>query len=202
MSELNLDLLKEKFRKKSSVGLEDVDLAMKAVPFLIRVIDDLEVGLIKSRAKIENLQNRLNINPVMSLQGSKWKSNWSVQYEDNHNVLLIHLKGKFNYKTARKAANDILAVSGNIQDRFSVITDMYDVDPNISMKTFFHFKKASFNMKSHGLDRVVRIINPDHTYLMKLFSSKSVFSSSKTYLARDVDEARKILQEENKHLQA
>ena len=48
MSELNLESLKIKFSKKATVNIEDVDLAMNAVPYLIRVIEDLEKKLEKN----------------------------------------------------------------------------------------------------------------------------------------------------------
>ncbi len=200
---MNLDELKEKFKHKSSVDLKDIDIALKAVPFLIREVMQMEGQLKENEKRIAHLSDLINKKrPPLDKKGQKGDAKWETSVDEENNRLYIKLSGKFDYKSAKMASNSILTILPNLRDGFDVIDDISELDPEVSKRIMFHLKKVQYNLEQLKISRVIQIINPEVETLAGLFDAGAKEKGYQIYKVENIKDAESILQSGGKFLKA
>ncbi len=192
---MDLDELKKKFRHKASVDLKDIDIALKAVPFLIREFERMEGQIKDYEQRIAHLSDLLNKKrPPLERKGEKGEAKWETRVDEENNRLYIKLTGKFTYKSAKMASNSILAILSNLRDGFDVIDDISEMDPKVNKRLMFHLKKVKYTLEQLEISRVIRIINPEAETLAGLFDSGAKEKGYQVYKVESVKDAESILE--------
>ena len=96
---MELSELKKKFRHRSIVDIKDVEIAMKAVPFLVREIEKLEEKVAGYQKRLDHLSGLLQKKrPPMEKTGQKNKMKWEARVNEEENRLYINLSGELDYR--------------------------------------------------------------------------------------------------------
>lgn len=64
-NKLDIELLKNKFRHKAEADVKDINLAIKAAPFLVKEVIRLEEELELKEKMIERLKKKLSVNLLL-----------------------------------------------------------------------------------------------------------------------------------------
>lgn len=196
---MDLKILKEKFEKKSCAGVEDVQIALEATPFLVREVVKLKSKLEASNKRIANLQQALKEKYPLSIKGSKDGALWEIAADLKRNRLRITLRGRFTYYAAKKTSNAALSVASSLTDGFDVVNDISAVTGIEGPKVLFQMKKSLFNLDVAGVGRVVRVVNPDDK-LQKAVTNKTLIEGLDVITAKSAEEADHILDTGMGHL--
>lgn len=192
---MDINELKKKFRHKASADVKDVDIAMKAVPFLVREYERLENQIKEYEKRICHLSDLLNRKrPPLERKGEKGGARWETRVDEEKNRLYIKLSGKFSYKTAKMASNSILTIISNLRDGFDVIDDVSEMDPDVNKRLMFHLKKVKYNLEQLQIARVIRIINPESETLAGLFDAGAKEKGYQIFKVHTVEDAESILE--------
>ena len=196
---MDLDALKAKFRHKTSVDLKDIDIALNAVPFLVREVERLEGELAERNKRIAHMQSQLKRRIPLSKVGKKGAAEWEARVDEDANRLYIRLAGGFDYASAKAASNAILQVLPNIRKGFDVINDISGLGPEFPPKALFHLRKVMYNLKKMGAARVVRIV-PQGQALIRLFDQAAQGAGFQVHTAASLAEAEALLDRSSRFL--
>ncbi len=196
---MDIQELKDKFKHKTQANIKDIDLALKAAPFLVREVEQLEKQLEEAEKRIKHLQKK---RPPLSKKGKKGDAEWEVHIDEKKNRLHILFAGKFNYRSAKSASNSILTVITNVRREFDVISDISKMNANFDRKILFHMKKLMYTLEQFGVRKIVRVLNPEAPALAGIFEDKSKIDDIKIYSTNSVEEAESMLDSAGKFLKA
>jgi hypothetical protein len=189
---MDLNLLKEKFRHKRKVELSDLDLALTAVPFLVREVERLEAELENNKSRIAHLSSLLNKRPPTSRKGKRGEGMWEARIDEDKNRLYMSLSGFFDYQSAKEASNIIISMLTSLRENGDAVNDLRELK-GFDQRAVFHIRKVIYTLDYVGVKRVVRIMKDDPQMLSQLdhiYSSEAGYQLS---VAKSVEDAEAIL---------
>lgn len=198
---MDLKTLKEKYRNKASVDIKDVDIAMKAVPFLVREVCRLESELSEAEKRINFLTPKMARRHPLKKSGRLGDVRWEARVDEKKNILYMEMAGRFNYRTAKAATSHFMAVTPNLRPEFDFVVNFHDLDHRYDMKFIFHLRKVIYNLNLIGIGRGVCILNPKVSPIKAIFEENSKARGYSLFTARTVQEAEEILENAGKYLQ-
>jgi hypothetical protein len=196
---MDLNLLKEKYRHKRQVEMSDIELALKAVPFLVREVERLETELESQKGRITHLSGMLNKRPPTSRKGQKGQAAWEVRIDEEKNRLYMSLSGFFDYHSAKEASNTIISTLVNLRQNADAINDLEGLT-GFEQRSIFHIRKIIYTLDYVGVKRMVRIMNEDPglaVYLKQIYSTEAGLQISTAPSVKDaeimLDQSRQFL---------
>ena len=198
---MDLEALKEKFRNKAAVDIKDVNIAMRAVPFLVREVCRLEAELAEAEKRIAFLTPKVARNLPVEKSGSRGSVKWETRVDEKRNILYISLAGRFDYRSAKAATSHIMQVSQNLRQGFGFVADLNELDPNYDRKFIFHLRKVVYNLSLIGIGKVVCLLPPAVANMKAVFQEKSGSGGYHVFTAQTIHEAEEILRNAGKFLQ-
>jgi hypothetical protein len=198
---MDLQELKNKFRHKTKADISDIDLALQAVPFLVRKIESLEAELAEYEKRVHHFEQQLNKRRPSSLQGNKDGMNWQATLEDKKNRLLLVFSGATNHRTAKLASNSIHPVFSNMRKGCNAILDISSLS-GFTNRVMFHFRKILYTLDMMGAEKVIYVLPPGKTDIEKVFRKTSESLGYQVFTAVSVEEADSILEKSASFLKA
>jgi hypothetical protein len=198
---MDIEALKNHFRHKRKADLSEIDLALKAVPFLVREIERLEKELQDAKDRIGQLNVLLNKRPALSREGSRGEGSWNVRVDEGKNRLYLTLSGHFDYQSGKVASNSIIAVLSNLRENADAVNDLRELK-GVDRRAMFHLRKIIYTLDYVGVRRIIRLLNTDEELLNVL---KAIYPKQADYqmsIAKSVEEADAILDSSRKFLKA
>jgi hypothetical protein len=198
---MDLNLLKEKFKHKQKAELSDIDLALNAVPFLVREVERLEVELESNKSRITQLSSMLNKRAPTSKKGKKGQGVWEVRVDEDKNRLFMTLSGIFDYQSAKEASNTIISVLANLRENADAVHDLRGLK-GFDQRAVFHFRKIIYTLDYVGVKRVVRIVSDAPqllSHLKKIYSNEVDCQMS---AAKSLEDAEAFLDRSRQFLKA
>lgn len=190
---MNLDELKKKFRHKTKADLADIDLALQAVPFLVRKIESLESELSEYEKRYEHLSSQLNRPRSLSCKGEKDDVKWEAELDEKKNRIIIKFAGEINHKIAKQASNNIYPILSNIRKGCNVINDISGLS-GVNKRVMFHFRKIFYTLDMMGVERVIYIPPPGKTTILSAFRKASDNLGYQVITADSVDSAKTMIE--------
>lgn len=186
---MDLEDLKEKFKTKMRADLKDVDLALRATPFLCREVCRLEEELAASEQRIKFLTEQLNRRlPPLEKEGERKGCKWKSEIDTKHNLIFIILSGEFDYRTAKVATNQMLETLAHLQKGCGILFDVSGISSGSDKKLIFHLRKTMHHLRQIGIKRIVYIPSPTLSslgYVFEEYSEKDGFKVHKTSSLED-----------------
>lgn len=198
---MNLQELKDKFRHKTKADLADIDLALSAVPFLVRKIEALESELADCEKRFQHLSSQKNRQRPLSSKGKKDGVEWEAVLDEKKNRILIRFSGKINHRIAKLASNSIYPVLSNIRKGCNVINDISGLS-GINKRVMFHFRKIFYTLDMMGVERVIHIPSPGKTDVLNAFREASGSLGYQVVTADSVDAAESMIEKSTQFLKA
>lgn len=189
---MNLTEIKAKFKHKAKADLKDLDIALKALPFLVREIEFLEAEIEEHKTRIQHLTKQLKRRPPLEKNGRRDKAEWNAYVDEKNNRLIIRIIGELNYYSAKTASNSVLMVLPNLRDGFDVINDLSGLT-KYDNRSVFHLRKLFYTLEKAGLRRTVRLTNKYFPDLFQLLNGTNKSSDQKVALANSIEEAQSML---------
>lgn len=200
---MNLDELKAKFRNKARVDIKDTGLAMRAVPILVRALEELEAKFVESEKRNNHLNSLVNKKrPPLEKKGKKENAEWMVRADEEKNRVYMELSGEFNYRCAKLASNAILTVQSALREGFDVINDISKKGTIFDKRSSFHIRKIIYNMQQAGMGKFVNVTASSTGDTAKLFETLVNSSGAKAIQATSVEGAEGMLENVGKFLKA
>lgn len=196
MMDIDIEDLKQQYKKKTRVNIVDLSELQIMVPILIREICRLEDELKESVAYIKALEKK---KPVTEKNGKLGKAQWDVVYDMKKKRLKIHLKGIFDSKSAKVASNAVISILSNVEKGFDVINDIREVTAISDMRTVFHLRKVRYHLLQAGLNRTVRVVEPKESVISALFE-KYFMQGPNIMVAKSMEDAEAALENQGKFL--
>lgn len=196
---MDLKELKDKFRHKTKADISDIDLALNAVPYLVRTVEALESQLSEYEKRVAHLEQQLNKRRPFSYKGSKEGLEWIADLNDKKNRLLIVFSGSVNHKTAKLATNNIHPIFSNMRKGTNVIIDVSALT-GFSNRVMFHFRKILYTLDIVGADKVIYILPPDKIEVANAFRDASDALGYQVFTAASVEEADSIFEKSSQFL--
>jgi hypothetical protein len=199
---MDLELLKKKFRHKAEADVKDINLAIKAAPFLVKEVIRLEEELELKEKMIEKFKKRIKRQPPLVSKGEKDDFNWVIKINEETNTMLIQFNGVPNKSGAKICSNAVINMSENLEPGFSVISDLRTFDTSvINQRMSFYFRKVHYLFLRTNARYIIRVVSekdkeaagfldfpPDQKKILKMFTVTSV------------DEAKNIIKNMGKYL--
>ena len=198
---MDLKELKDKFRHKTKADIADIDIALNAVPFLVRTVEALESQLSEYEKRVAHLEQQLSKRKPFSYKGSKEGLEWRANLDDKKNRLLIVFSGSVNHKTAKLATNSIHPIFSNMRRGSNVILDVSSL-VGFSNRVMFHFRKVLYTLDVMGAEKVIYILPPGGTDLANAFRNVSDALGFQVFTAASVEEADAIFEKSSHFLKA
>lgn len=200
---MDLEELKTRFKSKMRADLKDIDIVLKATPFLCREVCRIEEELANAEKRILFLSEQLNKKmPPLEKEGERKGCKWKSEIDAKHNILFIHLSGEFDYRTAKIATNQILETIPHLQPECGILFDVCGISPGSDKKLIFHLRKTMHHLRQIGIKRIIYIPNPDMSALGYVFEEYSEKDGFKVHKNPSVPEARDALINMDRFLKA
>jgi hypothetical protein len=198
---MELEELKDKFRHKTKADISDIDLALNAVPFLIRTVEALESQLSEYEKRVEHLEQQLNKRRPSSYKGSKDGLEWQANLDNETNQLLLVFSGSITHKTAKLATNSVHPIFSNLRKGCNAIIDVSALS-GFSNRVMFHFRKVLYTLDVMGSEKVIYILPPGNTDLTMVFRNASENLGYQVFTATSIEEAKSLLEKSSHFLKA
>ena len=198
---MDLQELKDKFRHKTKADLSDIDLALQAVPFLVRKLESLESELSDYEDRVRHLEHQLNKRRPSSYKGNKDGAEWFADLDDKKNILRLSFSGAINHRTAKFSSNTVQPIFSTMRKGCNVIFDISNLT-GISTRVMFHFRKILYTLDVMGVERVIQILPPDDTAISTAFRSASEPLGFQVLTAKSIAEAESIIEKSSHFLKA
>jgi hypothetical protein len=200
---MELEELKKKFRHRSSVDIKDVEIAMKAVPFLVREIEKMEDKIAGYEKRIDHLSGLLQRKrPPLEKSGQKNKTRWEVHVNEDENRLYVLLSGELDYSAVKLASNSIIAVLSNLREGYDVINNFTELQGPFKKRVIFHLRKLVYNFSQTGIANVVCIKTSDIKPITDIFQSGAKAEGFQAFEVSSLEEAKSTLQNVGRFLKA
>jgi hypothetical protein len=189
--DLSRENLISKYKEKAVLGVEDVQVALAATPFLCRELLKVEDEVKDLKKRVEHLKGQLKKNPPGKREGKRGKASWLTEVDEERNLLKNSFAGIFDTVSAKLASNAILTVFSNIRSEFDTIFDFTKLERLFSRKIIFHMKKVVYNFKQVGVGRVILIVTKETKPLKAIFEEREM--PFQLFTVDSLEEAEKIL---------
>ncbi len=200
---MELNELKKKFRHRSSVDIKDVEIAMKAVPFLVREIEKMEDKIADYEKRLDHLSGLLKRKrPPLEKSGQKNKTRWGVRIDEDENRLYFHLAGELDYNAVKLASNGIITVLSNLREGYDVINDFTELQGPFTKRGIFHLRKLVYNFSQTGIANIVCIKTTDIKPITDIFQSGAKAEGFQVFEVSSLEEAKSTLQNVGRFLKA
>ncbi len=200
---MDLNEIKNKFRHKTRVDLQDVDLALRAVPVLVREIERLEEGLQEAEKKYDHIADLFGKKrPPLEREGKKGASKWKVRTDDTNNRLYIEMSGAFDYRFSKQSSNGILSLIPNLREGFHVIKDITTLSRIEDRRVLFQLRKVLYNLKNGGAGKLILVINPATREVNGLFETAAKDVEMSLQTAESVEKAEAMIENVGRFLKA
>ncbi len=200
---MELNELKNKFRHRSSVDIKDVEIAMKAVPFLVREIEKMEDKIADYEKRLDHLSGLLKRKrPPLEKTGQKNNTRWEVRIDEDENRLYFHLAGELDYNAVKLASNGIITVLSNLREGYDVINDFTELQGPFKKRVIFHLRKLVYNFSQTGIANLVCIKTTDIKPITDIFQSGAKAEGFQAFEVSSLEEAKSTLQNVGRFLKA
>lgn len=200
---MDLEDLKARFKTKMRADLKDIDIVLKATPFLCREVCRLEEELEAYDKRIQFLTEQLSRRmPPMQKEGERKGCKWKAEVDGKHNTLTVFLSGEFDYRTAKVATNQIIETLPHLQHDCGIIFDVQGISPGSDKKLIFHLRKTMHHLRQIGIKRLIYIPNKDISPIGFVFEEYSEKDNFKVHTSPTVEEAREALMNVERFLKA
>jgi hypothetical protein len=190
---MDLQELKDKFRHKTKADLSDIDIALQAVPFLVRKVETLEEELSTYEKRVEHLELQLNKRRPFSYKGKKNGTEWQADLDNKKNQLLMVFKGHIDHRTAKLATNSIHPIFTNMRRGCSAIIDVSALS-GFSNRVMFHFRKVLYTLDVMEAEKLIYIPPSGETSVANAFRNASENLGYKLFSAASIGEAESIIE--------
>jgi hypothetical protein len=198
---MDLQELKNKFKHKTKADISDIDIALNAVPFLVRKVDALEAELDEYEKRVRHLEKRLNKQRPHSFKGSKNGLTWNANLDDKKNRIALLFSGAITHRTAKLASNSIHPVFSNMREGCNAIIEISRLS-GFNNRVMFHFRKILYTLDLMGAQKVIFILPPDDTPIKEAFLNISENLGYQVFTALSVEEADSVLEQSSQFLKA
>ena len=176
---------------------------MRAVPILVRALEELETKFAELEERNSHLNSLVNKKrPPLEKKGKKENAEWMVRADEEKNRIYVMLSGKFDYKSAKLASNAILTVQSALREGFNVINDISTEGTVFDKRSSFHIRKIIYNMQQSGMGKFVNVTSNVADETAKLFETLVNSSGAKAIQATTVEGAEGMLENVGKFLKA
>ncbi len=190
--DLSREELISKYKSKSVVGVEEVQIALAATPFLCREILKVENEVIDLKKRINHLKGQLKKTPPGKREGKRGNAKWLTEVNEDRNLLKNDFAGVFDTVSTKLATNSILTVFANIRSGFDTIFDFTKLDKIFTRRVIFHMKKVMYNFKQVGIGRIILVVNKETKPLKAIFEERDM--EYILYTVESMEEAEAILE--------
>lgn len=197
---MDIDEIKSRFLNKSVADVKDVDLALRAAPFLIRELVKLQEDLALAEERIEHLSSKFKKQPPKNKSGQKGDAKWDVRLDEKKNRLYVIMEGVFDHRSGKTATHNINSVLENARKDFDAIMDFSKLTADINNRVGFHFRKALYNIQQLGAKSVINISNPRFSKLSLIFNEMTKDGKLLLKTAKNLKDADLALDNEGKFL--
>lgn len=203
---MDFEELKLKFQSKATADVKDINLALRATPFLVREVISLQEALAESELRIQHLTGMLKRTPPTQLLGKKDQAAWKIWIDGSKNYLHIQLFGKIEKKAGKLISNAVLSVMENLHSGFSVVVDVREMLPEVDCRTRFYFRKTAYVFFRMEAEPIVQV-QEDSQNIEFLFENPEKQSSTaqiqeRIHRVRTLEEADKLLDNLGRHLRS
>lgn len=200
---MELNELKKKFRHRSSVDIKDVEIAMKAVPFLVREIEKMEDKIADYEKRLDHLSGLLKRKrPPLEKTGQKNNTRWEVRIDEDENRLYFLLAGELDYNAVKLASNSIITVLSNLREGYDVINDFKELQGPFKKRVIFHLRKLVYNFSQTGIANLICIKTTDIKPITDIFQSGAKAEGFQAFEVSSLEEAKSTLQNVGRFLKA
>ncbi|WP_027359672.1 hypothetical protein [Desulforegula conservatrix] len=200
---MDLEELKTRFKSKMRADLKDIDIVLKATPFLCREVCRIEEELANAEKRIQFLSEQLSKRmPPLQKEGERKGCKWKSEVDGKHNLLMVHMSGEFDYRTAKIATNQMLETIPHLQPECCILFDVCGISPGSDKKLIFHLRKTMHHLRQIGVKRIIYIPNPEMSALGYVFEEYSEKDGFKVHKSSSVSEARDALINMDRFLKA
>ena len=197
---MDIEELKNKFLHKSVADVKDVDLALRAAPFLIREVVRLEEELQEAEKRIQHISAQFRKQPPLSKKGKKGEAEWNISLDDKKNRLYVTLMGKFDHRSGKLATNHLNLVLENVRKQFDVVFDITLLSPDVSNRANFHLRKAVYTLNRMGVKSVVRVVDPKVNYTLSILEERNRDVTYRVFTVNCLRDAELTLDNEGRYL--
>lgn len=195
---MDLSEIKARFRHRTKVDLTDIDIALEALPMLVREVERLEAQLAEAEKRISHLSRK---QPPLFKKGRKGAAKWDIRADETKNRLYLKLSGRFDPVSAKIASNHIISISFNLREGFDLINDVSELTLTLDKKIIFHIRKVMFHLEQAGLKRSARVVPPGAENTSHLFA-KMLPDSISSETAETLEEAEAMLESASRFLKS
>jgi hypothetical protein len=200
---MDLEDLKNRFKSKMRADLKDIDIVLRATPFLCREICRVEEELAIAEKRIAFLTEQLNRKmPPMEKEGEREGCRWKAEIDAKHNMLVSFLSGEFDYRTAKIATNQILETIPHLQYDCNVVFDISGISSGSDKKLIFHLRKVVYQIRQIGIKRMALVTDPAMPAIGFVFEEYSEKDGYKVHKASSVEEAKNAILNVDRFLKA
>lgn len=199
---MDLENLKEKFKHKAEVDVKDINIAIKAVPFLVKQVIKLEEEVKSQEKLIERLKKKIKRQPPPISKGKKNQFMWVIKVDEDSNTILLQFSGIPNRSGAKMCSNAIINMSERLETGFSVISDFRNFSmADISKRTIFYFRKVHYLFIRRKVRFIIRVISQDkkNTDGFSVLPESSN-SNLKVFTVTSIEEGKEMIKNLGKHL--
>lgn len=201
---MDLEELK-KFRHRAELDVKDINLALKAVPFLVKEVIRLEEELALRTDLIERLKKKIKRQPPTIQKGQKDKFQWALKIDEDANMIFIQFSGVPNKIGAKMCSNTIVAMSSNLEKGFSVISDFRKISgDHLTKRIMFYFRKIHYLFVNKEVSHIIRVVPDKESEYAKTFPELPVPGGGhiKVFTVTSIEEGKKILKNVRRHLKS
>lgn len=200
---MDLNEIKNKFRNKARVDLQDVDIALRAVPILVREIDRLEEILREAEKKYDHIADLFGKKrPPLEREGKKGDSKWKVWIDETNNRLYVELAGAIDYRFSKQSSNGILSVIPNLREGYHVILDITTMSRFEDRRVLFQMRKLLYNLYNGGVGKVILVVNPETKEINGLFETAAKDMEMSVQTAESIEKAEAMIVNVGRFLKA
>ena len=189
---MDLQELKEKFRHKTKAEIADLDIALQAVPFLVRKIEALEMELSECEKRVAHLSARVAKQRPPFVKGKRDGFEWQVEWDEKKNRLTMRFSGKIDSRVAKFATNSFQPLLAEIEKGADVIIDFQTMS-GINNRILFHFRKIFYTLHLMEIDKIIQIPSPQDTSIASALLNITSTPQFRILNAGSVEEAEEIL---------
>jgi hypothetical protein len=200
---LDLEQLKTKFRHKHEVDVKDINIAIKAVPFLVKEIIKLEEDIESRDRTITRLKKKIKRQPPSVQKGQKDKFSWVLKADEDSNTLFIQFTGIPNKSGAKICSNAVINLSENLETDFSVISDLRKLETEyITTRMLFYFRKVHYLFLRMKVKYIIRVVSEEQKEIKDFIDIPDVAKEEKMkiFSVTSIEEGKNIIKNMGKHL--
>ena len=200
---MDLEQLKKDFRHKAEVDVKDINIAIKAVPFLVKEVIRLEEELESKNNIIEKLKKKIKREPPKVQKGKKDDFFWLIKIDEDSNIILFQFKGIPNKRGAKICSNAVINMSKNLEPGFSVISDFRNLQSeHINQRILFYFRKVHYLFERMRVKFIIRVVSEGKSDVTGFedLASPAKQKNLKIFTVTSIEEGKNIIKNLGKHL--